>query len=203
MKRNNTIIATILTIVLAVLGGASVYIKHLSIEVKNETKVNQTNVYLNEVNINQEITENIPVQSNSVTDKNDKAVKDAIKSAKKDAKENTITNTDSETIGRIEIPALNIKADLISSQIKYMAAGLNNAGNTVVYLENTEYEGIIENTEIYIRNAAQEKVIYKVYNIYISTLADTSFYENNTEQIELTLVIKQGDNALVIQAREE
>ncbi|MCI8716547.1 MAG: hypothetical protein HFH63_05385 [Lachnospiraceae bacterium] len=194
MKRNNTIIATILTIVLAVSGGTAVYIKHLSIEFKNETKV-----YLNEVNIN----ENIAVQSNSVTDKNDKDAKDYIKSAKKDAKENKITNTDSETMGRIEIPALNIKAELISSQIKYTAAGLNKAGNSVIYLENTEYEGIIENTEIYIRNAAQEKVIYKVYNIYESTLTDTSFYENNTEQIELTLVIKQSDDILVIQAREK
>lgn len=73
----------------------------------------------------------------------------------------------------------------------------------MIYLENTEYEGIIENTEIYIRNAAQEKVIYKVYNIYESTLTDTSFYENNTEQIELTLVIKQSDDILVIQAREK
>lgn len=198
MKRNNTIIATILTIVLAVSGGTAVYIKHLSIEFKNETKV-----YLNEVNINEDIAENIAVQSNSVTDKNDKDAKDYIKSAQKDAKENKITNTDSETMGRIEIPALNIKAELISSQIKYMAAGLNKAGNSVIYLENTEYEGIIENTEIYIRNAAQEKVIYKVYNIYESTLTDTSFYENNTEQIELTLVIKQSDDILVIQAREK
>ncbi len=158
---------------------------------------------MNEVNINEDIAENIAVQSNSVTDKNDKDAKDYIKSAQKDAKENKITNTDSETMGRIEIPALNIKAELISSQIKYTAAGLNKAGNSVIYLENTEYEGIIENTEIYIRNAAQEKVIYKVYNIYESTLTDTSFYENNTEQIELTLVIKQSDDILVIQAREK
>lgn len=181
---------------LLVIGGILGY----KIEMKEKNVIIDSTKTSQEENNNTQ-NENILSEEETSGQSEEKVNSEEKKTSELENKNTTITNN---LAGRLEIPALNKKVDLISSQIKSTTSGLNKVGNTIIALEDTSYQEITKDTEIYIRNEEQEKIIYKVYNISTTSLTDTTFYEKTTDQIEITLVVKTSDNKnLVIQAKNQ
>lgn len=145
----------------------------------------------------------------------------------------TITNNkkymeDYEILGTIEIPKVNLKCAILnevtprSIQIAvgqiYTANGLNKPGNTVIYGHNyrnnlffSRNDELNNGDKIYILNQEGTKLTYEIYNIFIATSTDTSFYIKSSEdtngKAEITLSTctddaSTTDRRLIVQARE-
>lgn len=193
--------------ILTLLGGTVEYkdISEIEKALKAETNVqNEADTSLiDDATTKEEMNTEFVEPSNTHTSSNStsttKENKDEVKKSKVQENQATV-----ETIGRIEISDLDIKANLTLSQIRYTNQGLNNVGNTIIYVEDSKYREITSNMVIYVRNTVGKKVTYKVYNSFETNLSDTSFYNNETNKCELTLMIKIDENKiLVVQAIEQ
>ena len=135
---------------------------------------------------------------------------------------------DYEILGTIEIPKVNLKCAILnevtprSIQIAvgqiYTANGLNKPGNTVIYGHNyrnnlffSRNDELNNGDKIYILNQEGTKLTYEIYNIFIATSTDTSFYIRSSEdtggKAEITLSTctddaSTTDRRLIVQARE-
>ena len=135
---------------------------------------------------------------------------------------------DYEILGTIEIPKVNLKCAILnevtprSIQIAvgqiYTANGLNKPGNTVIYGHNyrnnlffSRNDELNNGDKIYILNQEGTKLTYEIYNIFIATSTDTSFYIKSSEdtngKAEITLSTctddaSTTDRRLIVQARE-
>lgn len=135
---------------------------------------------------------------------------------------------DYEILGTIEIPKVNLKCAILnevtprSIQIAvgqiYTANGLNKPGNTVIYGHNyrnnlffSRNDELNNGDKIYILNQEGTKLTYEIYNIFIATSTDTSFYIKSAEdtdgKAEITLSTctddaSTTDRRLIVQARE-
>ena len=133
-----------------------------------------------------------------------------------------------EILGTIEIPKVNLKCAILnevtprSIQIAvgqiYTANGLNKPGNTVIYGHNyrnnlffSRNDELNNGDKIYILNQEGTKLTYEIYNIFIATSTDTSFYIKSSEdtngKAEITLSTctddaSTTDRRLIVQARE-
>ena len=146
----------------------------------------------------------------------------------------TVTNNnkrymeDYEILGTIEIPKVNLKCAILNEvtpraiQIAvgqiYTANGLNKPGNTVIYGHNyrnnlffSRNDELNNGDKIYILDQEGIKITYEIYNIFITTSTDTSFYTRNSEdtggKAEITLSTctddaDTTDRRLIVQARE-
>ena len=146
----------------------------------------------------------------------------------------TVTNNnkrymeDYEILGTIEIPKVNLKCAILNEvtpraiQIAvgqiYTANGLNKPGNTVIYGHNyrnnlffSRNDELNNGDKIYILDQEGIKITYEIYNIFITTSTDTSFYTRNSEdtggKAEITLATctddaETTDRRLIVQARE-
>ena len=133
-----------------------------------------------------------------------------------------------EIIGTIEIPKIKLKCAILNEVTKrsieiavgqiYTVNGLNKPGNTVIYGHNyrndlffSRNDELTNGDKIYILDAEGTKLTYEIYNTFITTSTDTSFYARtsaDTEgKAEVTLSTctddaSTTDRRLIIQARE-
>ena len=131
-------------------------------------------------------------------------------------------------IGTIEIPKVKLKCAILNQVTKrsieiavgqiYTENGLNKPGNTVIYGPNYRNDLFISRNDdlkngdkIYILDEEGTKLTYEIYNIFITTSTDTSFYARTAEETggkaEITLSTctddaSTTDRRLIIQARE-
>ena len=111
-------------------------------------------------------------------------------------------------IGTIEIPKVKLKCAILNQVTKrsieiavgqiYTVNGLNKPGNTVIYGHNyrndlffSRNDELTNGDKIYILDEEGTKLTYEIYNIFITTSTDTSFYARTAEetggQPEITL----------------
>lgn len=135
---------------------------------------------------------------------------------------------DYEIIGSIEIPKIKLKCAILDEVTKrtieiavgkmYTVNGLNKPGNTVIYGHNyrndlffSRNDELVNGDKIYILDQEGTKLTYEIYNIFITTSTDTSFYGRTAEmtenKAEVTLSTctddaSETDRRLIIQARE-
>lgn len=131
-------------------------------------------------------------------------------------------------IGTIEIPKIKLKCAILNQVTKrsieiavgqiYTVNGLNKPGNTVIYGHNyrndlffSRNDELANGDKIYILDEEGTKLTYEIYNIFITTSTDTSFYARTAEETEgkaeITLSTctddaSTTDRRLIIQARE-
>ncbi len=131
-------------------------------------------------------------------------------------------------IGTIEIPKVKLKCAILNQVTKrsieiavgqiYTVNGLNKPGNTVIYGHNyrndlffSRNDELTNGDKIYILDEEGTKLTYEIYNIFITTSTDTSFYARTAEETggkaEITLSTctddaSTTDRRLIIQARE-
>lgn len=131
-------------------------------------------------------------------------------------------------IGTIEIPKVKLKCAILNQVTKrsieiavgqiYTVNGLNQPGNTVIYGHNyrndlffSRNDELTNGDKIYILDEEGTKLTYEIYNIFITTSTDTSFYARTAEETggkaEITLSTctddaSTTDRRLIIQARE-
>jgi len=101
----------------------------------------------------------------------------------------------------------------------YTTAGLNEPGNTVIYGHNyrnklffSRNDELQTGDEIRILDESGRKITYKIFNIFETTMTDTTFYTRTAEitngKVEVTLSTctddaSETDRRLIIQAREK
>lgn len=131
-------------------------------------------------------------------------------------------------IGTIEIPKVKLKCAILNQVTKrsieiavgqiYTVNGLNKPGNTVIYGHNyrndlffSRNDELTNGDKIYILDEEGTKLTYEIYNIFITSSTDTSFYARTAEETEgkaeITLSTctddaSTTDRRLIIQARE-
>ena len=131
-------------------------------------------------------------------------------------------------IGTIEIPKIKLKCTILNQVTKrsieiavgqiYTVNGLNKPGNTVIYGHNyrndlffSRNDELTNGDKIYILDEEGTKLTYEIYNIFVTTSTDTSFYARTAEETEgkaeITLSTctddaSTTDRRLIIQARE-
>ena len=131
-------------------------------------------------------------------------------------------------IGTIEIPKVKLKCAILNQVTKrsieiavgqiYTVNGLNKPGNTVIYGHNyrndlffSRNDELTNGDKIYILDEEGTKLTYEIYNIFIATSTDTSFYIRSSEdtggKAEITLSTctddaSTTDRRLIVQARE-
>ncbi|MBP3464052.1 MAG: sortase [Clostridia bacterium] len=134
-----------------------------------------------------------------------------------------------EIIGTIEIPKVDLKCAILkevttrSIEIAvaqmYTTDGLNKPGNTVIYGHNyrnslffSRNDELEIGDEIKILDQQGNKLTYEIFNIFETTMTDTSFYNRTAEitggKAEVTLSTctddaSQTDRRLIIQASEK
>ncbi len=132
-------------------------------------------------------------------------------------------------IGTIEIPKVDLKCAIleevtprsieIAVGMMYTTAGLNEPGNTVIYGHNyrnklffSRNDELQTGDEIRILDESGRKITYKIFNIFETTMTDTTFYTRTAEitngKVEVTLSTctddaSETDRRLIIQAREK
>ena len=132
-------------------------------------------------------------------------------------------------IGTIEIPKLDLKCAIleevtprsieIAVGMMYTTAGLNEPGNTVIYGHNyrnklffSRNDELQTGDEIRILDESGRKITYEIFNIFETTMTDTTFYTRTAEitngKVEVTLSTctddaSETDRRLIIQAREK
>ena len=135
---------------------------------------------------------------------------------------------DYEIIGTIEIPKTKLKSAILNEVTKrsieiavgkmYTTGGLNQPGNTVIYGHNyrnnlffSKNDELSNGDKIYILDQDGNKVTYEIYNKFITTSTDTSFYTRTSQdtggKAEITLSTctddaSTTDRSLIIQATE-
>ena len=134
-----------------------------------------------------------------------------------------------EIIGTIEIPKVDLKCAILSEVTTrsieiavaqmYTTDGLNKPGNTVIYGHNyrnslffSRNDELEKGDEIKILDQQGNKLTYEIFNIFETTMTDTSFYNRTAEitggKAEVTLSTctddaSQTDRRLIIQASEK
>lgn len=134
-----------------------------------------------------------------------------------------------EIIGTIEIPKIELKCpilDGVNKRILEIAVGkiysvddLNKPGNTVIYGHNyrnslffSRNDELSNGDIIYILDQEGNKVTYEIFNIFETTVNDTTFYARTPDmtdwKAEVTLSTctddaSTTDRRLIIQAREK
>ena len=132
-------------------------------------------------------------------------------------------------IGTIEIPKVDLKCAIleevtprsieIAVGMMYTTAGLNEPGNTVIYGHNyrnklffSRNDELQTGDEIRILDESGRKITYEIFNIFETTMTDTTFYTRTAEitngKVEVTLSTctddaSETDRRLIIQAREK
>lgn len=132
-------------------------------------------------------------------------------------------------IGTIEIPKVDLKCAIleevtprsieIAVGMMYTTAGLNEPGNTVIYGHNyrnklffSRNDELQTGDEIRILDESGRKITYEIFNIFETTMTDTTFYSRTAEitngKVEVTLSTctddaSETDRRLIIQAREK
>ena len=129
---------------------------------------------------------------------------------------------DYEIIGQIEIPKVDLKANILDETTKrsleiaitkiYTTGGLNKPGNTVLYGHNyrnnmffSRNDELKNGDKIYITDEEDNKIKYTIYNIFEASDSDTKFYTRNTDgKREITLSTCTDDSRarLIVEARE-
>lgn len=137
---------------------------------------------------------------------------------------------DYNIIGEIEIPKVDLKCNILDEVTKrsieiavatmYTTDGLNKPGNTVIYGHN--YRNTLffsRNDELSIGDKViitdyeqNQKIQYEIYDIFETTMTDTTFYNRSSEETggkrEVTLSTctddaSETDRRLIILAREK
>ena len=132
-------------------------------------------------------------------------------------------------IGTIEIPKVDLKCAIleevtprsieIAVGMMYTTVGLNEPGNTVIYGHNyrnklffSRNDELQTGDEIRILDESGRKITYEIFNIFETTMTDTTFYTRTAEitngKVEVTLSTctddaSETDRRLIIQAREK
>ncbi len=132
-------------------------------------------------------------------------------------------------IGTIEMPKVDLKCAIleevtprsieIAVGMMYTTAGLNEPGNTVIYGHNyrnklffSRNDELQTGDEIRILDESGRKITYEIFNIFETTMTDTTFYTRTAEitngKVEVTLSTctddaSETDRRLIIQAREK
>ncbi len=132
-------------------------------------------------------------------------------------------------IGTIEIPKVDLKCAIleevtprsieIAVGMMYTTAGLNEPGNTVIYGHNyrnklffSRNDELQTGDEIRILDESGRKITYEIFNIFETTMTDTTFYTRTAEitngKVEVTLSTctddaSETERRLIIQAREK
>jgi len=227
MEKNKIIgvlIGVVIVIVVGILGFAGY-------TVFKKPSENQT-MPIGEKNVNKELGGTSSVSKggnavlNSIPDKknNNNALNTTTTTRKKEYME------DYEIIGKIEIPKTGLKCNILDETTPrsleiavtkiYTTSGLNNPGNTVIYGHN------YRNTLFFSRNDELEigdkviitdyeqnqKIEYEIYNIFETTMTDTTFYGRNAQITggarEVTLSTctddaSETDRRLIVLAKEK
>ena len=106
-----------------------------------------------------------------------------------------------EIIGTIEIPKIDLHCTILAETTKraleiavaqiYTTSGLNQPGNTVLYGHNyrnqlffSRNDELVIGDKIYIFDQEGNKVTYEIFDIFITTSTDTSFYARTFEDTE-------------------
>lgn len=132
-------------------------------------------------------------------------------------------------IGTIEIPKVDLKCAIleevtprsieIAVGMMYTTAGLNEPGNTVIYGHNyrnklffSRNDELQTGDEIRILDESGRKITYEIFNIFETTMTDTTFYTRTAEitngKVEVTLSTctddaSETDRRLIILAKEK
>lgn len=125
-------------------------------------------------------------------------------------------------VGTIEIPATDLKCPVLETSSKeaievavgiYDGPGLNKVGNTTIAGHNyrngtffSDNDQISNGDKIYITDASGKKVVYVVYNTYITTPEDSKHLERDTQgkrEITLTTCTDDTKSRIIILAKEQ
>ena len=136
---------------------------------------------------------------------------------------------DYEIIGTLEIPKTKLKCNILNEVTKrsieiavgkmYTTGGLNQPGNTVIYGHNyrnslffSKNDELEVGDKFYITDEEGNKLTYTIYDKFITTSTDTSFYTRTSQdtggKAEATLSTctddaSQTDRRLIIMGRAE
>ncbi len=134
-----------------------------------------------------------------------------------------------EIIGEMRIPKVDLKTNILAETTKrtleiavaqiYTTSAINQPGNTVIYGHNyrnslffSRNDELENGDVIYVKDSEENEKKYVIYDTFITTSTDTSFYTRTAEQTggkaEITLSTctddaSTTDRRLIILAREE